>query len=153
MPSSGLESEMAEQKTVRRSHTADQREGAVALAGKSGPTNAASELGIPKMMLCRWVIAAREAAVVDATPWHQPTTEAKARVQKRYTPSQKAEFLEFASTHTVGKAAKRFGVSKFSIYEWRRRVERAARGAGDSPTSGPDPADVEAVRDREILNE
>ena len=32
-------------------------------------------------------------------------------------------------------------------------MERAARGEGDSPTSGPDPANVEAQRDQEILEE
>jgi putative transposase len=45
------------------------------------------------------------------------------------------------------------GCSRFTIYDWRAKVERAAAGAGVAPTSGPDPADVEAQRDQEILDE
>lgn len=72
--------------------------------------------------------------------------------QRSYTTSQKAEILEHASAHGVTNAAGHFGVSRFSIYEWRRKVRLAAVGVGDAPTSGPDPADIEAERDREILD-
>jgi transposase InsO family protein len=44
-------------------------------------------------------------------------------------------------------------VSRFSIYDWQRKLTKAAKGEGPSPTSGPSPADVEAQRDREILDE
>jgi len=142
---------MAQQKTGRRLYTADQKTEAVALAADKGLVGAGRELGIPKTTLHRWVVAAREATEAAAEAELKPARKPKS--QKRYTPSQKAEILEFAGTHSVGEAARRFGVSKFSIYEWRRRVERAARGEGDSPTSGPEPADIEAQRDREILNE
>ena len=37
--------------------------------------------------------------------------------------------------------------------DWRRKVSRAAAGQGDSPTAGPDPRDIEAQRDQEILKE
>ncbi len=53
----------------------------------------------------------------------------------------------------VTVAAAKFGVSRFSIYDWSRRVERAAEGKGPSPTSGPSPKDIEAQRDQEILGE
>jgi transposase InsO family protein len=36
---------------------------------------------------------------------------------------------------------------------WEKRVRLAADGQGDDPTSGPDPSDIEAQRDREILEE
>lgn len=142
---------MAQQEAGRRSYTAEQKAEAVALAADKGLVAAGRELQIPKTTLHRWVVAAQVASVAAAEP--EPEPARKSTSQKRYTPSQKAEILEFAGTHSVGEAAKRFGVSRFSIYEWRRGVERAVQGDGDSPTSGPDPADIEAQRDQEILGE
>jgi transposase InsO family protein len=73
------------------------------------------------------------------------------RVAKLYTPSQKAQVLEHAAAHGVTAAAEKFDISRFSIYEWQRKLEKAAKGEGPSPTSGPAPADIEAQRDQEIL--
>jgi transposase InsO family protein len=75
------------------------------------------------------------------------------RVAKIYTPSQKAEVLEYATTHGVSETSAKFEVSRFSIYDWRRKTEKAATGEGPSPTSGPGPKDIEAQRDQEILGE
>jgi transposase InsO family protein len=77
----------------------------------------------------------------------------KSRVAKRYTPSQKAEILEYAAAHTVTEASRYFEVSRYSIYDWRRKVAKAAKGEGPSPTSGPSPSEIEERRDREILGE
>jgi transposase InsO family protein len=70
-----------------------------------------------------------------------------------YTPSQKAEVIEYASAHGVTAASAKFDISRFSIYDWRGKVAKAANGDGASPTSGPAPKDIEAQRDREILDE
>ena len=75
------------------------------------------------------------------------------RVAQSYTPSEKARALEHAATHGVSAAAEHFGISRFSLYEWRRKLAKAAAGKGPSPTSGPAPAEIEAQRDREILAE
>ena len=80
-------------------------------------------------------------------------TKQKRSVARRYTPSQKAEALEYAATHGVSAASEKHGMSRYSIYMWREEEQRAAEGNGPSPTSGPDPSDVEAQRDREILAE
>jgi transposase len=77
----------------------------------------------------------------------------RSRVAKLYTPSQKAEILEYAAEHGVTSAAEKFGVSRFSIYGWHRKVAKAASGEGQAPTSGLSPADIEMQRDREILTE
>ncbi|MBU0595369.1 DDE-type integrase/transposase/recombinase [Candidatus Bipolaricaulota bacterium] len=61
--------------------------------------------------------------------------------------------LEYASAHGVTAAAHKFGISRFSIYDWQRKVRKAATGQGPSPTSGPGPKDIEEQRDREILGE
>jgi putative transposase len=77
----------------------------------------------------------------------------RARIAKVYTPSQKAEVIEYASAHGVTAASTKFDISRFSIYDWRNKVAKAAKGEGPSPTSGPAPKEIEATRDREILAE
>ena len=75
------------------------------------------------------------------------------RVARSYTPSEKARALEYAAEHGVTQAAEHFGISRFALYEWRRRLSKAVAGNGPSPTSGPAPAEIEEQRDREILGE
>ena len=75
------------------------------------------------------------------------------RVAKVYTPSQKAVVLEAAAKGGVTAAARKFGISRFSIYDWQRQVRKAASGEGPSPTSGDAPKEIEARRDAEILEE
>jgi len=75
------------------------------------------------------------------------------RVARSYTPSEKAEALEHAATHGVSAASDKFEISRFSIYDWQRKVKKAAAGEGPSPTSGPSPRTIEEQRDQEILGE
>lgn len=75
------------------------------------------------------------------------------RVARSYTPSEKAEALEYAATHGVSAASDKFEISRFSIYDWKRKVQKAAAGEGPSPTSGPSPQTIEEQRDQEILGE
>ena len=77
----------------------------------------------------------------------------RARVAKSYTPSARAEAVEHAAEHGVSAAAKKFKVSRFAIYAWQRGVAKAARGEGDSPTSGLGQKEIEAKRDEEIVGE
>lgn len=72
---------------------------------------------------------------------------------KSYTPSEKARALELAAEQGVSEASKRLGISRFSLYAWRRELSKAAKGEGPSPTSGESPAEIEAQRDGEILGE
>lgn len=89
--------------------------------------------------------------VVPASP--EATAPAKKRgVARLYTPSQKAEAIELAAKLGVTAASERLGISRFSIHEWRDRLEKAAQGKAPDPTSGPDPKEVETRRDREILS-
>jgi transposase InsO family protein len=77
----------------------------------------------------------------------------RSRVAKVYSPSQRAVVLEDAAKDGVTAAASKHGVSRFSIYDWQRKVTKAAAGEGTSPTSGPAPKDIEERRDAEILDE
>ncbi len=161
-----------------RRYTVDERTAAVARALEVGQTAASIELGIPKGTLSCWASKARSEKAAKGEPTGGPTgtgsikaaeVESEAigeavasdgspsrpqrRVAKRYTPSQRAEFLEYAATYGPAETARKFGVSRWSLREWQRKVRLAAGGKGDSPTSGPDTAGIEAQRDQEILNE
>jgi len=94
------------------------------------------------------------AAMVTSTSAELPVRRTlRSRVAKLYTPSQRAEILEYAAAHGATAAAEKFDVSRFSIYAWHAKVQKAASGQGKAPTSGPAPLDIEAQRDREILSE
>jgi putative transposase len=90
---------------------------------------------------------------VTATAQPPVRRRLKSRVAKLYTPSQRGEILEHAATHGPTETGKKFGVSRYSIYAWQRKVSNAAAGEGTSPTSGPAPGELEAQRDKEILDE
>ncbi len=165
-------------KRVRRRYTTKQREAAIASVEANSLTAAAKEHGIPLKTIWNWVqrenaqaegreasarsiapepseAKSRDESASQKTPAAAPpeTPPASRRTQRRYTPSEKGEILEQAEVHGVTATAKRFGVSRYSVYEWRRQQRRAAEGKGPSPTSGPAPQDVTEQRDREILLE
>jgi transposase InsO family protein len=75
------------------------------------------------------------------------------RVAKVYTPSQRAEILEYAAQHGPTEAVKKFDTTRFSIYSWQRKTELYAQGKiKDSPLAGSD-ENTAAVRDQKILKE
>jgi putative transposase len=152
----------------RRDYTNEEVAEALALAGEVGQRECARRLGLPSSTLGNWVrgrsrggaatggeedgeIAGREPEATDAEASAQGAAPQTRRVARRYTPSERGRILEHAAAHGVSAASQASGASRFSIYEWQRRLAKAARGEGDSPTSGPDPVTVEAQRDREIL--
>lgn len=155
----------------RRTYTSEKRQAVLATVRSKGVNIAAKEHGVPQSCVSKWAATAGvkrggEAATTTAgakrraeatTTISAPTEKArrtlKPRVAKSYTPSQKAEVLEHASAHGVTAASVKFGISRFSIYDWQRRLAKAAKGEGPSPTSGPAPKDIEEQRDREVLAE
>jgi transposase-like protein len=152
-------------------YTKEEREAAVGDVEQSSLTEAAKKHGVPIGTLWQWTKAQRtktaesagERPAPMATPAAQqaghrravakPARTAKRRPAKRYTPSQRAQILEAAAQEGPSAAAKTHGCSRFAIGDWRRKVERAAAGQGASPTSGRAPAEIEAQRDQEILDE
>jgi len=82
-----------------------------------------------------------------------PAVAPKRRVAKSYTPSQVAEAMEYVAEHGVTAAARKLGMSRFTLYDWQSKVQKAAAGKGSSPAAGPAPSEVEEQRDREILAE
>lgn len=94
------------------------------------------------------------AAVQSAAPAarERPRGNGK-RVARRYTPSERAAALELASKVGVAQASEKLGISRYSLWDWKRRVNKAAQGQGDSPTAGESTEQIEAQRDKEILDE
>ena len=158
----------------RRRYTRAQREEVLADVSVLGQARTARKHGIPTSTVDNWHQARRQAesssvipaasepvgaaaearrpASADSSP-RPESPEAGRKVAKRYTPSQRAEVLEYASKHGVTEASKKHAVSRWTIYDWRKKVRRAAEGKGPSPTSGPAPQEIEARRDKEILDE
>jgi putative transposase len=81
-----------------------------------------------------------------------PAAKSKA-IARSYTPSERAQILEYAAEKSVTESATKFNVSRFAIYDWQRKVAVAAVGKGPSPTSGPSFSEIETQRDKEILDE
>lgn len=133
---------------TRRRYTSEEKRLVVSDAQALGVYAAAKKHRVHQTNVSRWLKASRRAR--GAAP------ALKARRQqtaKKYTPSQVAEALEYAARHGVGAASEQLGMSRFTIYDWRSKAEKAARGEGPAPTSGEAPEAIEALRDQEILAE
>ena len=96
-------------------------------------------------------VAPAATALAPSAPSPRPT--ARPRVAKVYTPSQIAQALERVAAIGVRPAAKELGISRNALRDWERKVEKAAKGEGVAPTSGPDPKTIEQRRDAAILGE
>jgi transposase InsO family protein len=155
-------------------YTAQEKRDAVKLGAELGTAEAADRLGMPQGTLSCWRHKARKAAKAGDT-WPPSLTsgeevserevampskraassdvsQKRRQVAKMYTPSQRTEALELVAKVGVSAAHRQTGISRYSLYAWRRKVDKAARGEGESPTVGPDPKSVEAKRDEEILS-
>ena len=165
----------------RKTYTTKQRETVLADVLTVGVIAAAKKHNVPQSCVSRWAGAAGVKRVVNdessaatkasgshtpppsgparaerqagVAPTSVPAAKSMRRVAKIYSPSEKAVVLEDAAKDGVTKAGKKHGISRFSIYEWQRKVTKAAAGEGPSPTSGPAPKDIEQQRDAEILEE
>lgn len=157
--------------TTRR-YTAQEKRDAIQLTKEVGPALTAKRLNIPPGTLSCWRHKDRQARkeggewparpapaeevdeVALTAPQDASDAEASShprRTARIYSPSERAVALELATKVGVSEASRQLGISRHSLYEWRRKVRLAAEGKGESPTSGPDPKDIEAQRDAEIL--
>jgi transposase-like protein len=148
----------------RRRYTAQERSEAVAKAGELGLTAAAKALGMSKTNIWRWLkqsegaadaaaaaeaTAAPSAAVVDDVA--EQSAVKSGRVRPVYTPSERARILEHAAKHGPTAAAKKYGCTRWSIRDWKRKTKLHAEGkSAASPVVGSDD-DPAVERDRRIL--
>jgi len=129
-------------------------EPAMATAAKVEPTMATAAKAEPPMAKATKAAAkpAKPTTMLPKPGTPLPDSLVK-RVARSYTPSEKAQALEHAAAHGVSAASDKFEISRFSIYDWQRKLKKAAAGEGPSPTSGPSPQTIEEQRDQEILGE
>lgn len=72
-------------------------------------------------------------------------------VARRYTPTEKGKALEGVAKDGISATHGKLGISRFTLYDWRRRVRLAAEGKiSESPVGGSD-SDPGADRDKRIL--
>jgi putative transposase len=165
-----MEAEMAAKKKRRR-YTESDRKKVLDDVTTLGVKGAAETHGVHRSCVDRWAkkagvargrvavaglggkasVDSSGAAPAEVTAVRRRTL--KTRVAKIYAPSQRAEVLEYAGEHGISAASEKFGVSRFSVYQWQRKLEKAAVGQGPSPVSGPAASEIEQQRDREILDE
>jgi putative transposase len=162
--------ERVEKNQANRRYTPKEKQTALELADKVGPAEASKKLGIPDNTIYGWQFKARKAAEAsDRAAASEPTTPApieaaevsaprataakEKKVAKFYSPSFKAQVLEYAAQHGITEAASKFGATRFSIYAWQRKVSLHAEGkAKDSPVVGSD-ENPAVSRDQRILAE
>lgn len=155
-----------EKKQGSRRYTPKDKQAALKLADKVGPAEAGKKLGIPDGTICNWRFQAKKAAAaaviaVAPEPSSAPEKAAEAsapaakgkRVAKFYSPSLKAQILEYAAQHGVTEASTQFGATRFAIYDWRRKIKLHADGKADeNPLTGSD-ENPDLLRDQRILAE
>jgi transposase InsO family protein len=165
---------------IKTTYSPGDREQAVRRAQEIGPTAAGKELKISSGTIAYWQHLARRRSSIVPTPLPVAPAEVKSvpsppvekaptpaadsgtgsrqkpaakRIAKVYTPSERARTLECAAAEGVTAAAKKFGISRFTIHNWRRLANLHAQGKiADSPVVGND-EDRVAVRDGRILTE
>jgi transposase InsO family protein len=160
-----------------RSYTLEEKRHALEVADAIGVNAAAGKLGIPGGTLSQWRWNVRQGnlvfrteaseggeadpdqelrekeAVVDVAASSPAEAQKAKRVARVYTPSERARALEVAETKGVTAASRELGISRWTIYEWLRKLSKARAGeAVENPLAGPD-TDPRVERDRRILEE
>ena len=154
-------------------HSAEVKAAAIGLAREKGPAQAAREMGLPQGTVSCWLCVARKregapsavesegsasctalASATASAPEPEGAGRKRAsRVAKVYTPSERARALECVDKFGISKTHRMLGISRFTLYDWRRKVALAALGKiSSSIVSGSD-EDPRLIRDRKILKE
>ena len=150
-------------------YTNEQRMVVVEEAVKSSVGEAAVFFDVPVSTVRHWVKQHREKKGGDGrgrrgktrrqdikVPQQKKRKKGNTRkrgVARRYTPSQIEEILNEVRASSITQAPKKHKVSRSTIYDWQRKEAQAADGKRKPLTEGPSPGEIEAQRDREILNE
>ena len=167
---------MAKQSAKARHYTDEDKRRAIALGEELGQSAGAAKAGVPKGTLSCWLHkhrkakeqgeswppvapgAANESVEQSAVPTNEAavveeSSENPKRVARIYTPSERARALERVGETSIAATSRELGISRYALRDWKKKAERAARGEGDSPTSGPSAQEIADKRDAEILAE
>ena len=158
----------------KRVYTPNQREKARLRADEIGPAAAGRELGIPPGSIAYWQSQERQrnagsqskavrgrqrphgsvSCAESASSSAARQLSGEKRVARFYSPSERARALELAAKEGVTAAAKRLGISRFSIHNWRRRTRLQATGKStNSAVTADADEDQAGLRDLRILTE
>jgi len=125
-----------------RRYPAEQKSATLAWAAKHGTASAAAKYGMSQRTVGYWqaaqrkgpasgaaggastrtTVAAARTAARSAPAAVKATPVARARRGRRYGVAEKQAALEHAAGHGATATEKALGVSRWSIYEWRRRL-------------------------------
>ncbi len=127
----------------QRQYSAAEKAAAVRDSATLGFQGAGRHHGIPESTIRSWAKraeaegAARPVEAKERNPTDSEHSIAEGaaaassrsvnRVARHYTPSRKAEIVEYAPAHGVTAAAKQFGASRFSVYHWGARSSEPPR--------------------------
>ncbi|MBM3462950.1 MAG: DDE-type integrase/transposase/recombinase [Armatimonadetes bacterium] len=158
----------------KRRYTAEERAKALAMAEGASLGAVSKVLNIPVTTISGWrslvrrqgqaasevqpecepvKLAPSGAGVGAAQADAQPANAKNAvRVARVYTPSQRAQALEYAAIEGLTAAARKYGISRFALYDWRRRSALEAEGKAEWGMSVRD-RDETAALDQCILAE
>jgi len=152
----------------KRQYTAQEKASALGLGLSIGARAASRKLEMPYKTLERWVYESRKskkatserpgdnrpAGPATRSPeTSAPSATTRKAVAKVYTPSQRAQALEYADKHGPTLTAKELGISRFSLRDWRRKAAQHAKGERtDNPLAGSD-ENPATIRDSRILAE
>ncbi len=155
-----------------RKYTNAEKREALSLFEEFGLAGASARASIPRSTLAGWVRkagrASAEGEVWPPLPEPEPDEDGSdeelvaalskdeskpRRIAKSYSPSLRKKVLEEAAKLGITAAAKKMKVSRTAIYDWKRKQQLAEQGKGPSPLVGPDPQDIAARRDAEVLKE
>ena len=154
-----------------RVYSEEERARALALVKEIGFANARRRLGIPSGTLGTWQSKVggsgkggghRVTAVPPETPVESSLEDGagspggvveKSRVARVYTPSQRAQALEYEARHGPMKASRDLGISRFSLRDWKRKARLARAGESvKNPLEGTD-EDPGKEKERRVLAE
>lgn len=142
-----------------RRYTAEQKTTALAWAAKHGPASAAAKFGMSQRTVDYWQAAQRKgpaseagaraaktvasgtsspsAPAVTAAPAVKGSLAARGRRGRRYGVVEKQAVLAHATAHGATATEQALGVSRWSIYEWRRRQAAAPTGKAAAQALAP----------------
>ncbi len=140
-------------KSGYRKYTQEYRLKIVKEIEKTGFRQVIQKYALPESTVYKWCIKYKNENGTGKDGNKITAVEFRKKTAKRYTPSQIAEIIEYASQKGVVAASGKFGASRCAIYKWLDRVKKASEGKCESPVNGESKEEIEKQRDLEILNE
>lgn len=144
---------------AKRIYTTKVKQAALKMTGKAGLAEASRKLGIPNTTISQWRSQAKKAAAPTNNPAPEKTVEVSppaasvTKAARLYSTSTGLRFWNNAAQHGIAEASKKFGSTRFSIYNLKSQVALHAQGKTSSSPVSSSEEDSNAKRDERILAE